>query len=201
MSYSQAMNRDTEVVGVMGGSYDPVHIGHMMVASFIAQSGAVDEVWMSMSPASPLKDGRHPASDTDRMTMLQLAVEGAIGLRAIDTELSLPRPSYTVTLLDTLAVKYPHKQFKLIIGSDNWLVFDRWYAHDEIISRYGVIIYPRPGYPVNPQSLPQGVSLIEAPNIEISSTFIRQEIRQGKDMNFFLPAGVFKYITQHKLYR
>lgn len=187
-------------IGVMGGSFDPIHIGHAMVASFIAQSGYVDEVWISLSPANPLKEDKRPASDADRMAMLQIAVNESTRLRGIDTELALPRPSYTITLLDTLASQYPHLRFKLIIGTDNWLLFDRWHAHQEIIDRYGLLVYPRPGYEVTGQ-MPKGVTLVEAPQIQLSSTFIRDAIKQGKDMNFFLPPGVYKYIQTHKLYR
>lgn len=186
-------------VGVMGGSFDPVHIGHLMVASYLAQTAGLDSVWLSLSPANPLKAGSHPASDAHRMAMLRMAVDGSSLLRAIDTELTLPRPSYTLQLLETLHREHPGIKFKLIIGSDNWLVFDRWRAHDEIISRYGVIIYPRPGYDIAPPVHPN-VTLVDAPTVSLSSTLVRDCISRGLDMSCFLPHGVYEYIKTNNLY-
>ena len=187
------------VIGILGGSFNPVHAGHLMVADFIAQTASLDAVWLSLSPANPLKATSINISDEDRMNMLTIAVDGHPRLKAINDELSLPRPSYTLTLLNHLSEKYPEHQFKLIIGSDNWLIFDRWRNHDAILQQYGVIIYPRPGYeiarPVDPRAM-----LIEAPCIEISSSFIRESISLGLDMRAFLPQGVNSYISQHHLY-
>lgn len=184
----------------MGGSFNPVHSGHLMVASYIRQKAGLDEVWLSLSPANPLKPDAHPVDDAQRLEMLSIALGDAAGLRAIDTELTLPRPSYTLRLLDTLAVQHPDCDFTLIIGSDNWLVFDRWRDPEEILARYGVIIYPRPGYDIAEPTTPRA-RLIGAPTIDISSTFIRHSIQSGLDMNYFLPAPVYNYIKQHKLYR
>lgn len=183
----------------MGGSFNPVHTGHLMVAGYIAQTAGLDEVWLSMSPANPLKPDAYPVSDIHRLNMLQLAVNGSPRLRAIDTELSLPRPSYTLQLLQRLQADYPDYEFRLIIGSDNWLIFDRWHAHDIILRDYGVIIYPRPGYIIEPPDNPDA-TLIEAPAVDISSTFIRNAISKGLDMNYFIPETVNRYIIENRLY-
>lgn len=188
-----------KTIGIMGGSFNPVHTGHLMVAGYLSQVAGLDEVWLSMSPANPLKPDAHPVSDTRRLEMLRLSLKGSDRLRAIDTELSLPRPSYTLQLLERLRQDYPDYDFKLIIGSDNWLVFDRWHAHDTILHDFGVIIYPRPGYDIKCPGHPHA-TLVNAPTVDISSTFIRDAIAKGMDMNYFLPESVNKYIIENKLY-
>ncbi len=183
----------------MGGSFNPVHTGHLMVAGYLSQTAGLDEVWLSMSPANPLKPDAHPVSDTHRLAMLRLAVKGSCRLQAIDTELSLPRPSYTLQLLERLQQEHPDCSFRLIIGSDNWQLFDRWHAHDIILQRYGVLIYPRPGYETEPPTHPNATLAI-APTVNISSTFIRKAIARGIDMNYFMPDIVNKYIKENRLY-
>lgn len=183
----------------MGGSFNPVHIGHMMVASYIAQTAQLDEVWLSLSPANPLKQRDDSTTDAQRLDMLRIAVAGTTGIDVTDTELTLPHPSYTLPLLDTLAQRHPDTDFRLIIGSDNWLVFDKWRDPERILADYGVIIYPRPGYDIT-LPLPPRAQLVNAPTVDMSSTFVRQAIKNGLDMNYFLPAGVYKYIQEHNLY-
>ncbi|MDE5608616.1 MAG: nicotinate-nucleotide adenylyltransferase [Muribaculaceae bacterium] len=186
-------------IGILGGSFNPVHIGHLMVASYVRQVAGLDEVWLSLSPENPLKDCRVNASDADRMAMLRLAVELGHRLTATDIELSLPRPSYTIDFLRHLAAHFPDCHFRMIIGSDNWLIFDKWKDYQSILDVFGIIVYPRPGYPVDEISHP-GARLVKSPGIDISSTLIRQSIRDGLDMNFFLPRGVYSYIMTNKLY-
>lgn len=186
-------------IGILGGSFNPVHAGHLMVASYVRQAAGLDEVWLSLSPANPLKSDARPASDADRMAMLRLAVTEGHGLSCTDIELTLPRPSYTLDFLDHLARRFPDCRFRLIIGSDNWLIFDRWRSPEDILSKYGVIVYPRPGYPLEAIDDPRAL-LVNAPGIDISSTMIREAIGGGMDMNFFLPPGVYSYIVTHNLY-
>lgn len=183
----------------MGGSFNPVHSGHLMVASYIRQACGLDEVWLSVSPVNPFKDKLRQVDDIQRYEMLTMALEGADGLRGIDTEMSLPRPSYTLTLLEHLSEEYPHCDFTLIIGSDNWIAFERWRNPDVILQRYGVIVYPRPGYEVEDIATP-GAQLVKAPGIDISSTFIRNSIADGFDMAYYLPQAVNQYIKNNNLY-
>lgn len=188
-----------ETIGILGGSFNPVHIGHMMLATYLSQWGYVDKVWLTLSPRNPLKDARGLIPDMRRLAMLNMATKGQPGIETCDIELSMARPSYTINTLDTLRRRYPTKKFKLIIGSDNWTLFDQWREWQRILDEYGVIVYPRTGYPVkNPHV--DGMELVHAPMADISSTFIRRAIAEGKNMNFFLPAGVHKYITDNKLY-
>lgn len=188
-------------VGLLGGSFNPVHIGHMMLASYLVQWGYVDQVWLNLSPRNPLKDPAALVPDLKRLTMLSLALKGARDIDVCDIELSMPRPSYTADTLDLLASRYPDRKFKLVIGSDNWAIFDRWHRYQDILDKFGVLVYPRPGYPINPGDHTDGMEVVvDAPMLNISSTFIRKAIARGRDMDYFLPQGVYKYIIDHKLY-
>ena len=192
------MRRTT--VGILGGSFNPVHHGHLMLASYLAQWGVVDEVWLTLSPRNPLKAAEALQPDTVRLNMLTLALKGENNLDLCDIELSMPKPSYTINTLDVLADRYPDLDFRLIIGSDNWAIFDRWRDHQRILDQYGVIVYPRPGYPVDPDPV-DGMTLIDAPTINISSTFVRKAVAAGRSVRYFVPDSVAQYIAAHKLYR
>lgn len=187
-------------IGVFGGSFNPVHCGHLMLASWLAQFTSLKEVWMTISPENPLKSST-AVSDAHRLAMLRMAIGQDPLLKACDIEMHLPRPSYTINTLCELKSRWPQYQFRLIIGGDNWHIFDRWREHEEIARDYSPIIYPRPGYDIDPTTLPEGVEIVDAPMIDVSSTMIRKALAEGKDMNHFLPCGVYNYIKSHKLYR
>lgn len=186
-------------IGILGGSFNPVHVGHMILASYMSQWGYVDEVWLTLSPRNPLKDPSELIPDLRRLAMLNIAVKGSDNIDICDIELSMPRPSYTIRTLELLRERNPDKKFKLIIGSDNWRNFDRWREPQKILDEFGVIVYLRPGYPVAKSNV-EGLEIANAPLLDISSTFVRQAISRGRDMNYFLPAGVYKYIKDNKLY-
>ena len=188
-----------ETIGILGGSFNPVHMGHLMLASYLSQWGYVDKVWLTLSPCNPLKNPGQLIPDMKRLAMLNLATKNKTGIETCDIELSMPRPSYTIDTLTTLAHRYPTKRFKLIIGSDNWRIFDKWRENQRILDEFGVIVYLRPGYPVDNISI-DGLEVVDAPGINISSTFIRHAIERGRDMNIFVPAGVYKYIKDNNLY-
>ena len=189
-----------ETIGILGGSFNPVHMGHMMLASYLQQWGYVDKIWLTLSPRNPLKDPHGLLPDMRRLTMLKMATRGVPGIETCDIELAMPRPSFTINTLDTLKKRYPSKKFKLIIGSDNWRIFDQWRENQRILDDYGVIVYLRPGYPVDNRSI-DGLEVVEAPGINLSSTWVRAAIEKGYDMNLFLPQGVYKYIKDNNLYK
>lgn len=186
-------------IGIFGGSFNPVHAGHMMLASYLTQWDYLDQVWLTLSPLNPMKDPAELLPDTKRLEMLTIATEGAVNIDICDIELSMPRPSYTINTLNLLAERHPEHKFKLVIGSDNWQIFDRWRSSQEILDRFGVIVYLRPGYPVENTHV-EGLEVIDAPMAHVSSTFIREAIAKGRNMNYFLPVGVYKYITDNNLY-
>lgn len=189
-----------ETVGILGGSFNPVHIGHMMVASYLVEWGYVDKVWLTLSPLNPLKEGYELLPDIKRLQMLTIAARGAEKIDICDIELTMPRPSYTINTLDLLAERFPDTRFKLVIGSDNWRIFDQWREPQRILDNYGVLVYMRPGYPVNDDGT-AGMEIVHAPMADISSTMVREAIAKGRDMNYFLPAGVYQYIRENKLYQ
>lgn len=187
-------------IGVLGGSFNPVHIGHMMLASYLKQFEGFDEIWLMLSPLNPLKaNSAELIPDVVRLRMLDIALKDADGIKVSDIELSMPRPSYTINTLRYLAKRYPRHSFKLIIGADNWKIFSQWKDAQIIIDDFGVMVYPRPGYPLS-TIYDVGVEVVKAPTADISSSFIRSSIARGKDMNYFLPAGVYDYIKSNNLY-
>lgn len=189
-------------IGVMGGSFNPVHIGHLLLADYLTQFAGLDEVWLMLSPLNPIKASPEELiDDRSRLQMLRIACRHTPAVKPCDVELTMPRPSYSIDSLSRLAELNPDCRLHLIIGSDNWLIFDRWRDWQEIISRFSPIIYPRPGYDIDPDFLPEGVSLIKAPTFDISSTFLREAIASGHDMRPYLPEGVWDYITTHNLYK
>ena len=179
--------------GIFGGSFNPPHNGHIALAKALVETGVVDEVWLTLSPLNPLKS--HPEElvpDAQRLEMLRLATEGVPGLKVCDIELSLPRPSYTINTLRTLDRLHPAIEFRLIIGSDNMLIFDRWKAHDEIMRAYSPIVYPRPGY--------RWDGALPVPVHDISSTQIREMAHNHRDIDALVPPKVANYIRLHRLY-
>ena len=189
-----------ETIGILGGSFNPVHIGHLILAQYLTQWKYVDRVWLTLSPLNPLKDASGLIPDLKRLSMITLATKGAVDIETCDIELSMPKPSYTIDTLDLLSKRYKNKRFKLIIGSDNWKLFEKWRAHEHILDEYGVIVYPRQGYPIESRYV-DGMECVEAPTVNISSTFIRDAISKGRDVSYFLPQGVNKYIRDNKLYQ
>ena len=190
-------------IGFYGGSFNPVHTGHLILADYMAQFAGLDEVWLSVSPLNPLKAGEErPVDDDDRLAMLRLAIGDNPQLKISTIELSMPLPTDTIDTLREISRLHPDAKFSLIIGSDNWKLFDRWRCPEEIVERSSPIIYPRPGYEVDARTLPQGVTLLEkAPLLDISSTFIRGAIASGHNMEYFVTSRVWNYIVKHSLYK
>ncbi|MBE6287505.1 MAG: nicotinate-nucleotide adenylyltransferase [Mediterranea massiliensis] len=186
--------------GIFSGSFNPIHIGHLALANYLCEFAGLDELWFLVSPCNPLKQGQTLLPDTLRLELVQMAVADYPKFRASDFEFHLPRPSYTVNTLQRLKEIHPCREFHLIIGSDNWQLFPRWYKADTILNENHLLIYPRPGYPVDEATLPPTARLVDSPIMEISSTFIRESLAQGKDIRCFLPAGVYKRLLQSGTY-
>ena len=186
-------------VAVFGGSFDPIHNGHLALAGEVVSRGLADEVWLMVTPQNPHKQDKILSDERLRFQMAQLAVEGMDGVKACDFEFSLPRPSYTLTTLTALDEAFPDKEFCLLIGADNWEKFDRWYKGDEILSRSGIIVYPRGSEGEPP--LPSGVRWLPAKLYDISSTMVRAAVAAGNDITGLVPATVVRFINDNKMYK
>lgn len=176
---------------VFGGSFNPIHTGHAMIASAVAQLEDVDEVWLMVSPQNPLKINKSMMPEELRLKLVRLVAQQCKGVVCSDFEFSLPRPSYTYKTLCELQKAYPQHEFRILIGSDNWKIFDQWKEWGRIIEEYGVLIYHRPDAEVKPP-FPEGVRLLEdVPMMMVSSTYIRKRIQEGFDVRFLVPDVVY----------
>ena len=187
--------------GIFGGTFNPIHIGHLALANYLCEYSGLDELWLVVSPQNPFKKDMQLLDDNVRLEMVQAAVEDYPKMRASDIEFRLPRPSYMITTLRCLSEMYPERKFSLVIGADNWASFPRWKSSDEILRDFNIIIYPRPGYEIDSFALPSKVKLVDTPLMEISSTFIRQSISEGKDVRYFVHPKVYEIIDKRELYK
>ncbi len=189
-------------IGIFSGSFNPIHTGHLILANYICEFTDLDEVWFVVTPHNPLKEAGELLDDNIRLEMARLALEKFDRVKASDVEFYMPRPSYTIDTLTRLTSVHPDKEFILIIGGDNWKQFPRWKEYDRLTSDYRIFVYPRTGEEVViPERLRGSVRLVEAPIVEISSTFIRESIQNGKNMRAFLPPEVYDFIVRNGLYR
>ncbi len=189
-------------IGIFGGSFDPIHIGHAIIAQHIISSGAVDRLWFMVSPVNPLKAGKEQhVADTDRLRMVEMVSRPMEGVETSAFEFTMPRPSYTIDTLNALQAKFPDDEFYLVTGGDNWQIFNKWRNSEEILAKYHLLIYPRLGYEVNiPEDLKDRVTLVEAPIIELSSTEVRERLANGQSVRYYVPDEVLGYIERHHLY-
>ena len=186
-------------IGLFGGSFNPIHCGHIALARQLLTLAALDEVWFMVSPQNPLKQSADLLDDRLRFLLARIALHGEQGLRASDYEFALPRPSYTWNTLQHLHRDYPQHTFVLLIGADNWQRFPQWYRGADILRDHQVVVYPRHGSDILPDSLPTGVTLAATPLLNVSSTDIRQRVRNGAPLRPFVPEPIIPLVR--RLYR
>ena len=184
---------------LLGGTFNPLHNGHLTIAQSVLDQHLADEVWMLITPCNPWKTGQNLLDDRIRYDMVASAVKDIPGIQASDFEFGLPKPSYTANTLRSLSASYPDREFILTIGADNWVKFDAWREYDFILRNYSIIVYPRQD--CAPSTLPAGVTLLNCPLVNISSTRIRQLVHQGQPIDKFVPASVARTIADLQLYR
>ena len=187
-------------IGLFFGSFNPIHVGHLIIANTMLQNSDLREVWFVVSPQNPLKERKTLLADQQRLEMVRLALHDNYRLRACDAEFHLPKPSYTVLTLAHLGEQYRDKEFCLIMGSDNLATFDRWRNWEYILDHYQLYVYPRPGSSDCRLASHPHVTLVDVPMMDISSTYIREQIRQGHDVRYLLTEPVWQYLTEMHFY-
>ena len=176
--------------GIYSGSFNPIHIGHLALANWLCEYTELDELWFLVTPHNPLKEKSDLMDDQLRLKLVKRAIADYSKFKSSDFEFSLPQPTYSVYTLQALEQAYPNREFYFIMGADNWKYISRWYKYETILSNYPIFVYPRKGFEIEiPESYPH-IKKVDAPLIEISSTFIRQAWKEGKDIRFFLPEAI-----------
>lgn len=183
---------------MLGGTFNPLHNGHLTIARSVLEQGLADEVWMLITPCNPWKTNQSLLDDRLRYDMVAEAVKGMEGIQASDYEFKLDKPSYTANTLRHISADYPDREFILTIGADNWVKFDEWKDYKFIEANYKIIVYPRKGCEV--KELPAGVTLLNSPLEDVSSTIIRNLIRKGEPIDQLVPAPVARTIKELNLY-
>ena len=187
-------------IGLYFGSFNPIHIGHLIIADFIANNSALDKVWLVVSPQNPLKPSSSLLNEHHRLHLARLATEDNAKLHVSNIEFKLPRPSYTVDTLVYLKEKYPEHTFSIIVGSDSYQNIHKWKNYEILLRDYEITIYERPGFPVSSNNLASPHTL-KAPLLDISSTFIRERVKSGKSIKYLLPEDVRIEIENQGYYR
>jgi nicotinate-nucleotide adenylyltransferase len=185
--------------GLFFGSFNPIHIGHLAIANYMIEFTDLNQLWFVISPQNPLKKRTSLLDDHKRRTLLEIALEEDDRFRVCDIEFKLAKPSYTVDTLAYLKELHPRNEFVLIMGSDGLVTFRKWKNYKIIEDHYSRYIYPRPGFSFDPAEH-ANIRIVNAPQMEISSTFIRQALKSKYDIRHFLPHKVYAYITQMHYY-
>ncbi len=183
--------------GIFGGTFNPIHIGHLALANYLCEFTSLDELWFMVSPQNPLKGESSFLTDKQRLNLVETAIKGYARFHVSDFEFSLPRPSYTIHTIDELKKAYPDREFILIMGADNWQLVNRWKDSGRLIQENEIWVYPRPGYHIDESTFPATAKFIDAPLLDISSTFIRKAIEERKDIRYLLHPEVYKQLTTY----
>ena len=182
--------------GIFGGSFNPIHNGHIHLARQLLREAKLDEVWFLITPQNPWKEQANLMPDDFRYQLTKAALRRLKRLKASDFEFKLPKPSYTWNTLQALSAAYPDREFILLIGGDNWVAFDKWYHYEDILAHYSIAVYPRKDAPLDPATLPENVLLMQSPTIDVSSTEIRQRLAQGLPIDHLVPRAVAKMLLK-----
>jgi nicotinate-nucleotide adenylyltransferase len=187
--------------GLFFGSFNPVHVGHMIIASHMVQYTDLSQVWMVVSPQNPFKQKSSLARGSDRMHLVRLAIGDHPGIVASSVEFSLPVPSFTTDTLAYLKEKYPDRTFSLIMGQDNFATLDKWKNYEYILNHHEIYIYPRPGHEAPDTISRPGIHFLDMPTMNISSSYIRDALKSGKSVQYLVPDTVFEYLELSGMYR
>lgn len=187
-------------IGLFFGSFNPIHVGHLIIANTMATTTDLEQVWFVVSPQNPFKKTKSLLHEFDRLDMVEQAIADNSRLKATNIEFSMPKPSYTIDTLTRLSEKYPQHSFRLIMGEDNLEQFANWKNYDKVLEYYGLYVYPRPKSKESPFKIHPNVRLVEAPLLDISATFIRENIRTNRSIRYMVPDVVEEMIGRKKFY-
>lgn len=187
--------------GLYFGSFNPIHIGHLAIANFLVEYGSLSELWFVVSPHNPLKEKSTLLDDYQRLEIVNRGIGNYNKFKASNIEFSLPKPSYTIDTLTYLKERYPKKEFVLIMGEDNLEYIKKWKNYELLINNHKILVYPRPNCKQTDFHSHKNVEIINAPQMEISSSFIRKAIKEGKDVRFYLPIEAWKYIDEMNFFK
>ena len=187
-------------IGLFFGSFDPIHIGHLIVANTVYEMTAMDQIWFVVSPQNPFKKNKTLLHEIDRFDLVKLAIRDNLYFKASDVEFSLPRPSYTINTMMYLKSRYLNYEFNVIMGEDSLVQFKKWKNYHEILDQYGIIIYPREVSSKASSINHENVVLISAPRVDISASYIRQMLQEGKIPKYLVPEEVLGLIELKKYY-
>lgn len=188
-------------IGLFFGSFNPIHIGHLIIAQHFINFTDIYQLWFVISPHNPLKEKNSLLQDHHRLAMVKIAIDDNPKFRACDVEFNMPKPSYTIDTLTYLEEQYPQYNFALIMGSDNWQNIHKWKKYQLLLERYEILIYPRPNYNVNTDELTCKVQVVNAPLLEISSSTIRKLIAENKSIQYLVLPQVQQYIDEMNFYK
>ncbi|HNE30410.1 MAG TPA: nicotinate (nicotinamide) nucleotide adenylyltransferase [Saprospiraceae bacterium] len=188
-------------IGLFFGSFNPIHVGHLIIANHMATQTDLDRVWLVVSPHNPLKPKKSLARDFDRLHLTRLGIGDNPLIEASNVEFGLPKPSYTIDTLAFLKEKYPDRNFALIMGGDNLATLDQWKNYEQLLAGYDIYVYRRPGIELGPFATHPRVKICEAPLLDISATYIRDCLRNGRSVRYLVPEAVFDYLESSNLYR
>lgn len=188
-------------VALFFGSFNPIHIGHMIIASFVADNTEIDEVWFVVSPHNPLKKKKTLLADHHRLSMVRRAIENDARFRASDIEFHLDQPSYTTVTLAHLKEKYPQIQFSLLMGGDNLASLPKWKNYETILDNYPIIVYSRPLSDISEMRNAGNIIELDAPEMHLSSSMIREQIAKGHSVQYLMPLEAWRYLDEMNFYR
>ncbi len=187
-------------IGLYFGSFNPIHTGHLIVANHVLEHTDIDKIWFVVSPHNPLKDSHSLLNEYDRLHLVKLAIEDNNRFRASNVEFQLPKPSYTVNTLAYLSEKFPLERFSIILGADSFQNIHRWKNFEQLVGNYAIVVYNRPGFEIN-ETHGADIKLLNAPLLDISSTYIRKLIKDKKSIKYLVPANVEEYILANRYYQ
>lgn len=188
-------------IGLYFGSFNPVHIGHLIIANYVLNETDLDKIWFVVSPQNPFKQNKSLLNEYDRLHLMRTAIEDDPRMKASDIEFYLPKPSYTINTLTYLKEKYPEQDFYLIMGSDSFQNIDKWKNYEMIINNYKLYVYQRKGFDLKNNNNSETIKLLDAPLLEISATNIRQLVKQGKSIRYMVPEKIREEIEGNLFFK